>query len=171
MTISLGNTSNEIMLKSVNNSEIKFSLEKEIIKAAIIDEQQQYIDIEISGIRKRVFYSWDKIKLMITLNIDYREFIFSRNDFLSREDFVYNRSFDSSEDRSKILAPLSGKIIKVNVDRNQIAQQGDTLIVIESMKMENEIKNSRRGQIGQIFVNQGQMVKEGDVLLELESDD
>ena len=72
------------------------------------------------------------------------------------------------KDSSNIKAPLSGKVIKINVCRDQMAQQGDTLLVIESMKMENEIKLPSTVQIKQIFVNQGQNVNEGDVLARIQ---
>lgn len=165
--LSLGNTSYIVRLKSLSHSEFKYSIDNEIIEAVISDEKQHYIDMELSGTRKRVYFSWDEVKMAISLSIDYREIIFRRNDFLSKEAFS-NKQFDnSSDDTSKIRAPLSGKVIRVNVNRDQIAHHGDILLVIESMKMENEIKLTRQGQIRQIFVNQGQMVNEGDILVQM----
>jgi biotin carboxyl carrier protein len=65
-------------------------------------------------------------------------------------------------------APLPGKITHVAVRPGDRVQAGDTLIVIEAMKMENEFKAATAGTIAEVRVAAGQAVNPGDILIVLE---
>ena len=65
-------------------------------------------------------------------------------------------------------APMPGKITYVAVQAGQPVQAGDTLVVIEAMKMENELKAAAAGTVGEVRVGVGQAVNPGDVLVVLE---
>jgi len=68
--------------------------------------------------------------------------------------------------RSRTLtAPLPGKISRVAVHPGDTVQAGDTLLVIEAMKMENEFKASGAGTVAEVRVTAGQAVNAGDVLI------
>jgi biotin carboxyl carrier protein len=68
--------------------------------------------------------------------------------------------------RSRTLtAPLPGKISRVAVRPGDTVQAGDTLLVIEAMKMENEFKASGAGTVAEVRVTAGQAVYAGDVLI------
>ena len=57
--------------------------------------------------------------------------------------------------------------MKVNVKVGDAVKKGDTLCVLEAMKMENDIKASRDGVIAAVHVNQGATVNTGDLLVSL----
>jgi pyruvate carboxylase subunit B len=65
-------------------------------------------------------------------------------------------------------APLPGKITHVAVRPGDRVQAGDTLVVIEAMKMENEFKAEAAGTVAEVRVAAGQAVNPGDVLVVLE---
>jgi len=68
--------------------------------------------------------------------------------------------------RSRTLtAPLPGKISRVAVQPGDAVQAGDTLLVIEAMKMENEFKAGAAGTVAEVRVAPGQVVNAGDVLI------
>jgi biotin carboxyl carrier protein len=68
--------------------------------------------------------------------------------------------------RSRTLsAPLPGKISRVAVKPGDTVQAGDTLLVIEAMKMENEFKAAGAGTVAEVRVEAGQAVNAGDVLI------
>ena len=67
-----------------------------------------------------------------------------------------------------VRAPLPGKITHVAVRAGDRVQAGDTLVVIEAMKMENEFKAAAAGTIAEVRVSPGQAVNPGDVLVVLE---
>jgi biotin carboxyl carrier protein len=68
--------------------------------------------------------------------------------------------------RSRTLtAPLPGKISRVAVRPGDTVAAGETLIVIEAMKMENEFKATGAGTVAEVRVTAGQLVNPGDVLI------
>ena len=64
-----------------------------------------------------------------------------------------------------LTAPLPGKITHVAVRPGDTFKPGDTLVVIEAMKMENEFKASTPGTVSEVRVQPGQPVNPGDVLV------
>jgi oxaloacetate decarboxylase alpha subunit len=70
-----------------------------------------------------------------------------------------------SLDAEDVNAPLSGNIWKVLVSPNQQINEGDTLIILEAMKMETEIKAARPGTVVNVSVKEGDSVTVGQALL------
>jgi len=67
-----------------------------------------------------------------------------------------------------IKSNMQGIILKLPVGRGDTVQTGDTLVVLEAMKMENPITSPRSGTVTEVFVDVGDMVQSGDVLLVIE---
>ena len=72
-----------------------------------------------------------------------------------------------SSDAEEVHAPLSGNIWKILVNPNQSVNEGDTLLILEAMKMETEIKAARSGVVTNISIKEGDSVTVGQVLLSL----
>jgi oxaloacetate decarboxylase alpha subunit len=70
-------------------------------------------------------------------------------------------------DAEDVNAPLSGTIWKVLVSPNQQINEGDTLVILEAMKMETEIKAARSGTVVNVSVKEGDSVTVGQALLSL----
>jgi biotin carboxyl carrier protein len=64
--------------------------------------------------------------------------------------------------------PITGKIISVNVKPGDEVKEGDTLCILESMKMENPILAPVDGTISQVGVNTDQVVKPGETVAIIE---
>lgn len=67
----------------------------------------------------------------------------------------------------QIKSPLPGSVIKVNVSVGQVVKKGDTLLTLESMKMENPILAEQDGTVAQVAVAAGQTVMQDDLLIVL----
>ena len=67
-------------------------------------------------------------------------------------------------DGEAVVAPMPGTILKVNVQNGQAVKAGTVLVVLEAMKMENEIMAPKDGTITQVAVQKGASVDTGDVL-------
>ena len=65
----------------------------------------------------------------------------------------------------KVDAPMPGTILKVNAVAGQKVKEGDLLVVLEAMKMENEIFAPKDGTVTQVLVEKGASVNTGDVLV------
>ena len=64
-----------------------------------------------------------------------------------------------------VKSPMPGNILKINVSQGQKVKEGDVLIVLEAMKMENEIVAPKAGSVAQIAVSKGQVVETGTPLV------
>jgi acetyl/propionyl-CoA carboxylase alpha subunit len=69
---------------------------------------------------------------------------------------------------SRIEAPIPGKVVKVHVKVDDVVEPGQPLIVLEAMKMENELTAEQPGKVTAIYVEPGQTVDAGQALAELE---
>ena len=67
----------------------------------------------------------------------------------------------------KVNAPMPGTILKINVAVGQAVKSGDSLCVLEAMKMENDIPAPQDGTVASIEVTKGSSVQSGDVLITL----
>ncbi len=66
-----------------------------------------------------------------------------------------------------ISSTISGKVVDIKVSIGDKVKEGDTIIVIEAMKMENEIKSTIDGQVEEILVSIGEVINPGEVLVKL----
>ena len=63
-----------------------------------------------------------------------------------------------------VKSPMPGNILKINVSQGQHVEEGDVIMILEAMKMENEIVATTSGTIAQIAVSKGAVVETGTVL-------
>ena len=70
-----------------------------------------------------------------------------------------------SADQEVVEAPMPGNIFKVLVTEGQTVSSGDVLLILEAMKMENEIVASKSGKVTGVHVTVGQVVNAGDPLI------
>ena len=64
-----------------------------------------------------------------------------------------------------VKSPMPGNVLKINVQQGQKVNEGDVLIVLEAMKMENDIVAPKTGTIAQIVVSKGTVVETGAPLI------
>lgn len=73
-------------------------------------------------------------------------------------------SVDSAADL-ELCAPMPGKVLSVLVKPGDVVQQGDSLIVLEAMKMENVIKSAVSGKVEKVLANADSAVEKGELLV------
>ncbi len=130
------------------------------VKDEIITLNGKMIDVSLSD---------DKITIEgNTFNIDFTEegdpFMMIIDGMLylvSRKNSIY--SFVN-----EIKTPMHGKIIKILVNEGDLVNDGQILVVLEAMKMQNQIRSPRKGTIKSIKIVKDQSVKLGDILLTFE---
>jgi pyruvate carboxylase subunit B len=66
-----------------------------------------------------------------------------------------------------VKAPMPGLVVRVEVTAGQVVERGEGLVVVEAMKMENELRASYRGVVEQIHVSAGDRVEKGAPLVTL----
>ena len=64
-----------------------------------------------------------------------------------------------------IKSPMPGNILQIKVSQGQHVNEGDVVIILEAMKMENEIVASKSGTVAQVLVSKGSVVETGSPLI------
>ena len=130
------------------------------VKGEIITLNGKMIDASLSD---------DKITIEgNTFNIDFTEegdpsmmIIDGMLYLVSRKNSIYSLV-------NEIKTPMYGKIIKILVNEGDWVNNGQILVVLEAMKMQNQIRSPRKGTIKSIKIVKDQSVKLGDILLTFE---
>ncbi len=74
----------------------------------------------------------------------------------------------SSSKLRDVKAPMPGLVLEISVEVGQEINQGDKLLILEAMKMENVIKSDGEGIVKAIHINKGIAVDKGQMLIEME---
>ena len=72
---------------------------------------------------------------------------------------------DSGAEALELVAPMPGKVLSVEIGEGQEVGEGDPLLVLEAMKMENVLKSPRSGKVKGISAVAGTAVEKGAVLV------
>lgn len=111
----------------------------------------------------------------MTVHVDYRPFVFEYEGRLGGGAAARAASAPRpaggrvrAGQKGAVTAQLSGKVLRVMAKAGDQVNAGDVLLVVEAMKMENEIKAPAAGTVKELPVSEGQQVSEGDVLVVIE---
>jgi len=69
---------------------------------------------------------------------------------------------------SKVISTMAGNVWKILVSVGDQIEEGQNVVILESMKMEIHIAAEKSGTVREIKINESEFVNEGDVLIELE---
>ena len=69
-----------------------------------------------------------------------------------------------AEGRQQITAPMPGKVVRLLVSEGDSVQAGQGLLVVEAMKMQNEIRSPKNGRVEKLLARENQAVNAGDIL-------
>lgn len=83
----------------------------------------------------------------------------------------YMELVEADQGSGQILAVMPGKILQVNVTPGQVVQTGDSLLIMESMKMENKVLAPRNGKISEVLIIEGELVEAEQQLITIAGED
>jgi len=69
-----------------------------------------------------------------------------------------------AEGKQQIISPMPGKVIRILVAAGDAVQAGQGIVVVEAMKMQNEIRSTKSGKVERVVAKEGQNVRAGEVL-------
>ncbi len=112
--------------------------------------------------------STDFINKTYTVVVNNNEYVVSIANHLDQ--LIKEMGFEVGKAKivNAIKAPMPGLILEINVTVGQEVQEGDNLLILEAMKMENSFDSPRAGVIKSIAVEKGQAVDKGQLLIEFE---
>jgi 3-methylcrotonyl-CoA carboxylase alpha subunit len=159
----------EFLIRKTDSQGMIFTMNGETMHIKMHDHSDHLLSFSINNETTCMHYSWESNKDLLFLSTDSVVHRFRRADFLQEISYAgtYTDGTGFIQD-SKIVAPLSGKIISLNCQPDDQLQMGETMCIIESMKMENEIRSFKKGTVKRLFVKINDQVSEGDLLIEFD---
>lgn len=67
----------------------------------------------------------------------------------------------------EVRAPMPGLILKIEIEKGKLVQTGQPLMIMEAMKMENEIRSQVDGEVAEVLVKENQKVEKNDLLIRI----
>ena len=133
-------------------------LDVEILRS---DAERGRFDLLIDGQRVTAYVSSDGAKRWVTVN--------GQTLVLTKSGAGTRKSAGGHHHAAgELTAPMPGLVRSVNVEQGESVSKGQTLLVLEAMKMEIRIHAPREGVIQKLFVKQGQTVEREQILIEIE---
>ena len=111
------------------------------------------------------FNTEEKTMILNVNGTEYEVAIKDKNDLLLQQLGISSKSSSAIQ---SIKAPMPGLIINISAQVGEEVKKGDTLLILEAMKMENVIKSPRDGRVKKINVALKQPVEKNQVMLEFE---
>ncbi len=156
----------DIQFEMPTKSEYDFVIEGKKLKGKVEFIDKGEIDFSINDKTYQAKISKGDDDLT-KIAINGKEFQMKRNDLLDTE--LSSHSPDDTIDVSKnIMSPIPGKIFKILVKEGEEIRKGDIVVVIDAMKMENNITTKRDAVVKKIHVKLNEMVEVNSQLVELE---
>ncbi len=154
-----------VNIKGIGRGFIEGEIDNKPFDAQIIQAQTNQLKIKINGRGETVYCSVNAENKTI-VNLHGLNFLCSRNDQLD-ETFDYSKG-KLYNDQKTLTSPMPGKVIKINVKEGEQVKKGCVMIVVEAMKMENNISAAEDAKVKKVLVRQGDMVDNKMQLIELE---
>jgi len=136
-------------------------------KAAWISVQDHVVELDFAGEHYQVYLAKNAHG---QINASVNGFYFQLNDPGSLHQMDFYESLYEGDAENALKSPMPGKLIKVLVKAGEEVIKGQTLLIVEAMKMENNIVAPRDGQVEEIFAKEGDAVDSSKVLLGLKEE-
>ena len=144
---------------------IKGTIGEKPFEVEFIQYEQNQMKILLNGRSETVYCSVNDEQKTI-VNFHGLNFTCFRTDQLN--DTMDYACKETINDKSRLVSPMPGKVVKINVKEGDEVNEGMIMIVVEAMKMENNIMASGKAKVKKILVTEGQMVDNKMQLIELE---
>jgi len=155
MKITLDNTT--IELTSTGKS-YRATLGDNTVDVEILGTQAGQLDLLIDGERVTAYVSSDNAKRWVTIN--------GRTSLLTKQSGS-RRSGAKHDHSGELTAPMPGQVRAVNVNEGDEVTKGQTLMVLEAMKMEIRVQAPNDGTVNKLLVKQGDTVEREQMLVEI----
>lgn len=154
-------TYNDTILDLAPNGKGYFAvLGDKTIPVEILRTENGKLDLLLDGQRVTAYVSSDGAKRWVTIN--------GQTSLLTKSSAGTRRAQHGHHAQDELTAPMPGQVRAVNVSEGDSVTKGQTLLVLEAMKMEIRVAAPGEGVVKKLFVQQGQTVEREQVLIEIE---
>ena len=153
----------------MNQEMDEFSLDVEVLSGQVMEftHEGQKTKLYIKNLAGKNYYSFDQIAWKILAALGVNEVLVSNSEMYK----VYRGYKPSGLNKSgagALITQMPGKVVKLMKKEGDKVALGETVLILEAMKMENEIKSGANGIIKTINVKEGQAVEAGFLMVEIE---
>lgn len=135
----------------------KFKINDDKYSAKILKYTGELVRVEVNGVEYEVEIQQEKL--------DHPKLIRSQKS--SPEISISASKPKQQFTKGALLAPIPGLVVKINVSEGDVVKSGDTVMILEAMKMESEINAEKDGSVQKILVKEGDNIEEGQALIEI----
>ena len=132
------------------------SAESEIIR--MFDWHEDFIDVEISNVRYRSKITKDDDLLLIQTHKGNLLFKILPKFNITQEEAI----------KGGLTAPMPGKVVEIKIKKGSNIKKGDTLVILEAMKMEHKVLAPDNGKIKEVLIKENDQVENGQTLVVLD---
>jgi len=130
------------------------------IEVEVLQAKEGKLDLLIDGKRLTAYISSDNAKRWVTIN--------GQTLLLKKSSTARNRGHGGQHAAGELTAPMPGQVRLVSVSEGEAVTKGQTLLVLEAMKMEIRIHAPQDGIVKKLFVKQDQTVEREQILIDVE---
>ena len=145
---------------SSNGKLFTVTMDDKTIQAEVLRVENGKLDLLIGGKRVTAYVSSDNAKRWVT--IDGQTYVLTKSSGTRKGGQVHPHA------PGELTAPMPGQVRALNVSEGDKVTKGQTLLVLEAMKMEIRVQAPRDGTVKKLFVQQGQTVEREQALIEIE---
>ncbi|MGD0710855.1 MAG: biotin/lipoyl-containing protein [Bacteroidales bacterium] len=167
LEIKIGDRTADVELISKEGNKVQVSIDNKMYEVDIVMVENGVYSIILNNKSYNIELVRDETGKKYMVNTPYNYFPLEIIDMQTK--YMKNRmkdDVDSSQDR--IFSPMPGKIIKITVKKGEEVTAGQTVIIVEAMKMQSEYKVKRDSKIKDILVKEGDTVEGNQTLIVLE---
>jgi biotin carboxyl carrier protein len=138
----------------------RLTIGDETAEVELLQSKDGKLDLLIDGKHVTAYVSSDNAKRWVTVN--------GQTFVLTKSSSARKRGSGQHHAAGELTAPMPGQVRAVNVGEGDEVLKGQTLLLLEAMKMEIRVQAPRDGLVKKLFVKQGQTVERDQVLIEVE---
>ena len=153
--LSLDDQEYRVKYKSLKDGNF-VSAESEIIR--MFDWYEDFIDVEISNVRYRSKITMDDDLLLIQTHKGNLLFKILPKFNINQEEAI----------KGGLTAPMPGKVVEIKIKKGSNIKKGDTLVILEAMKMEHKVLAPDNGKIKEVLIKENDQVENGQTLVVLD---
>jgi biotin carboxyl carrier protein len=137
---------------------------KQILRVRVLSRSQERWTLEVNGQIEDVLVSERKDELLI----DWNHQTFAIQVSPLRKKLARSLLPPETPRVASLTAPMTGKVITVLAGEGEAVREGQGLVIIEAMKMQNELKSPKSGTVTTCNVQEGEIVNGGELLFEID---
>ena len=137
----------------------RLTIEDNAVDVVILQAKAGKLDLLIDGKQVTAYVSSDNARRWVTVNG--QTFVLTKSSGMKRKSAGHDHA-------SELAAPMPGLVRAVNVNEGDMVIKGQTLLLLEAMKMEIRVQAPKEGVVKKLLVKQGQTVEREQILIEVE---